>query len=136
MKKLLLLAALFSSTAFGYVTGDKILFQKDSTYVSAAFSKSLCLNGETYEAMIRKCFEWRTSDDDRRCVDWRKVKAFQPMHSTRQRCATFGGGDDDRCTSWVTVPFYQSPERTVTYYNNNDDNDIVKVEEITIPNCN
>ncbi|MCO4794006.1 MAG: hypothetical protein KC493_09850 [Bacteriovoracaceae bacterium] len=136
MKTLILLAVLFSSTAFASVTGDKIHFQSDSTYVSAVFSKTLCLNGDTYEAMITKCMEW-TNDDDRDCVRYGKVFATQPMNSTRQRCAQYSGGDDDRCREWVTVPYVQSPVRTVKWYRDSDNKDVlIRTEIVTVPACN
>jgi len=138
MKKLLLIAALFASTANAYVTGDKIHFQADSTFVSAAFSKTLCLNEETenYEATITKCVEW-TNDDDRDCVEYGKFFAVQPMESTRQRCARFGGGDDDRCMVWITVPYIQNRVKTVKWYrNNDDDSQPYKVTTVRIPSCN
>jgi hypothetical protein len=138
MKALILLVALLSSTAFASVSGDKIHFQKHSTWVSAAFSKSLCLDGETYHSKIRKCFEWNRDDDDKRtCVDYRIIDATQPMKSTRQRCANYSSDNDGgNCTEWITVPYIQSPVRTVTFYRHNDDNDVDRVEIITVPACN
>ncbi|TNF26602.1 MAG: hypothetical protein EP319_13485 [Deltaproteobacteria bacterium] len=138
MKKLLIIAALFAGAASASVTGDKILFQKDSTFVSAAFSKTLCLNEEAaqYEAMVTKCIEW-TNDDDRNCLEYTKVFATQPQVSTRQRCAQFGGGDDDRCMKWETVPFVQNRVRTVKWYRDNDGGDSTpyKVTTVVIPSC-
>lgn len=139
MKKLLLIAALFASTANAYVTGDKIEFQAHSTWVSAAFSKTLCLNEATdnFEATITKCVEW-TNDDDRDCVQRAKFDVEQPRVSTRQRCAQYGGGDDDRCMEWETVPFIQNRVKTVSYYRNSDDDSSTpyKVETVVIPSCN
>ena len=139
MKKLIILASLLMSTsAFGYVTGDKIEFQGVSTFVSAAFNKSLCLDGDTYNAVVTLCTEWeRDSDDDRICVAREKFAVTQPMTSTRQRCAQFegdnSGGD---CIKWVTVPYVQKPVREVKYYRNNDDDSSpYKTEIITIPSC-
>lgn len=137
MKKLIILASLMVSTsAFGYVTGDKIEFQSVSTFVSAAFNKSLCLDGDTYNAVVTLCTKWETSDDDRKCVASAKFAVSQPMTSTRQRCAAWNGGDDDNCTKWVTVPYVQKPVREVKYYRNNDDDSApYKTEIITIPSC-
>ncbi len=143
MKLFILLAAVIgmnvASANAGYVTGDKILFQADSTFVSAVFSKSLCLNGDTYEATINKCAEYRNrgNDEGLECVAFVKVKAFQPMVSTRQRCAQFesdsSGGD---CAKWETVPFVQNPVRTVQYWAGSDDSErVVKTAKVTIPAC-
>lgn len=137
MKNLVIgLALLSSASAFAerdtYFTGDKIEFQKNSTFVSALYSKSLCLNGDTYEAIINKCVEY-TNDDERRCVKTIKIKAFQPVESTRQRCAEFGGRDDDRCVEWETVPYVQSPVRMVKFY---EGSTVVRTQKVVIPACN
>jgi len=136
MKLIALLATLLSfSSAFAYtsVSGDKIHFQSESTYVSAVFSKSLCLDGDTYEAVINKCVEW-TNNDERRCVRNIKITAYQPMKSTRQRCAEFGGGDDKDCTRWETVAYVQSPVRTVKFLD--EDDRVIKTQKVTVPACN
>lgn len=133
MKKLLLIASMMmSASAFaGYVTGDKIEFQADSAFVSAVFSKSLCLDGDTYRAVINKCTEWQNDGGgDRTCVATAKVEVAQPANSTRQRCAQYNDGD---CTKWITVAYNQSPVRTVSYYNSQDD--LVKTATVTIPSC-
>lgn len=137
MKNLVIgLALLSSASAFAerdtYFTGDKIEFQKDSTWVSALYSKTLCLNGDTYEAIITKCAEY-SNDDERRCERTIKVKAFQPMVSTRQRCDRFGGSDDNRCDRWVTVPFVQNPERIVKFY---EGSTLVRTQKVVVPACN
>lgn len=131
MKKFLALALLFISvSASAYVTGDKIHFQKDSTYVSAVYSKSLCLDGDTYRAVISKCLQW-SNGDDRTCLRTGKVRATQPMVSTRQRCAVQG---EDRCQRWETVRYVQDPVRTVTFFNSNGDE--LKTETVIVKACN
>ncbi|CBW25708.1 putative exported protein [Halobacteriovorax marinus SJ] len=133
MKKLLALTSILLSTAsFAYVTGDKIHFQKDSTYVSAAYSKSLCFDGENFKANIRKCTRW-TTNDERRCTRYGVFAATQPQESTRKRCARWGGRDDSNCLKWETVRYFQSEVRTVKFYGQNDD--LRKTETIVIPTC-
>ncbi len=130
MKTLIAALAIVSTSAFaGNVVGH-IHFQSESTWVNALYSKSLCLDGDTYKATITKCLDW-ASGDDRGCLEYGKVAATQPMNSTRQRCAKF---EDDRCSEYVTVAYKQSPNITVKFYN--DDNDLVKTKKITVPSCN
>lgn len=139
MKMLMILAAVLgmnsvSAHAAEYVTGDKILFQSVSTYVSAVYSKSLCLNGDTYEAQVNECTEWRNrGDNGPECVATRKVLATQPMVSTRQICTREGGRDGGVCLNWETVEFVQSPVRTVKFYNSHDQ--LIKTAQVTIPAC-
>lgn len=117
MKKLIVMALMFvSATAFANISGDKILFQKESTYVSAVYSKSLCLDGSTYRAVINKCMQWSNSGDDSRCLRTAKVRVTQPMESTRQRCAV---QSEQGCSKWETVRFFQDPVRTVTFFSDN-----------------
>lgn len=131
MKRLILIAGLLlgaSAFAQDTVTGDKILFQAESTYVSALYNRTLCLDGEMYRAIITKCVAFDRSED-RECIRYGKVAAEQPMYSTRQRCSGFSG---DECEGYETVPFYQSPVRTVKFYRNDD---LVKTMEIAVPSC-
>lgn len=119
----------------GAVSGDKILFQKHSTYVSAVYSNTLCLDGDMYRAVITKCTK-RSSSDDGDCLATKKVSATQPMYSTRKVCAVTGGNDENYCRRFTTVEFYQSPVRTVKFYSGSDDRHLVRTEVITIPKCN
>ncbi|MCF8059767.1 MAG: hypothetical protein K9K67_10745 [Bacteriovoracaceae bacterium] len=133
MKSLIAALAIVSTSAFaGNVVGH-IHFQSESTWVNALYSKSLCLDGDTYKATVTKCMEYG-SGDERRCLQYGKIAATQPVESTRQRCASFGGGDDNQCTKWITVSYVQSPNITVKFYN--DDNELVKTKKITVPSCN
>jgi hypothetical protein len=131
MKKLLVLAtALFATSAFaGYVTGDKINFQSESTFVSAVYNKTLCLDGTTFKAVVSKCVKWSAGSDSK-CLSTVKVAAAQPMYSTRMRCASYS---DDNCSSYNEVSFNQSATRKVTFYNNNDD--VVKTKTVVVPAC-
>jgi hypothetical protein len=114
MKKLIAMTLMFISvSAFANVSGDKILFQKESTYVSVVYNKSLCLDGNTYRAVIDKCMQW-ANDDRRACLRSAKVRVTQPVESTRQRCAAT---TDRGCSAWETVRFNQDPVRTVTFFN-------------------
>lgn len=129
-----------------------ILFQADSTYVNAYYNKTLCLDGDTYKAVVSKCLEWgtpfRNGQRNRRshdsvCLKRGKVMISQPEVSTRQRCAAydnetpFNRGDhrahNGRCIKWETVPFVQSPDMTIKFFN--QDNTLIKTEEITVPSC-
>lgn len=142
MKNLILAISLFvagTAQASLMPVGDKIEFQANSTFVSAVFSKSLCLNGNTYEATINKCVEQRYRGDEEgfECVKFAKIQAFQPMKSTRQRCAEYTGKDDKDCAKWITVPYVQKPVRTVKWYrvSNDGSDDYVKTTTVTIPAC-
>lgn len=132
MKSLVLALAFLASVAHANVTGDKIHFQSESTWVSAVYSKTLCLNGSNYEAVISKCVERRNNDDET-CVRTIKVLATQPMNSTRLRCDAFAGRDEGSCTKWVRVPYVQKPVRTVKFYTDRDQ--LIKTVKVTIPAC-
>lgn len=132
MKKLLLVAvALLSTSAFAYtsVSGDKINFQSESTFVSAIFNKSLCFDGESFHATITKCVKWEQNDRGN-CLRFAKVNASQPAVSTRQVCAD----DRDNCGSWRTVRYVQSPVLTVKY--ENDNGSVIRTQKVTVRSCN
>ena len=138
---LIVIAALISTSAFALpfnaksMSGDKVHFQTASTWVNAYYSKSLCFDGENFEATVSKCVKWETSDDNRRCIKTVKYTATQPQESTRQRCAAFSGGEDDRCTSWETVRYFQDDVKTVKFYSDEDHQDLVKTVRIQVPSC-
>lgn len=134
MKAILLLTLLVSTSVFARTNyglrGDKIQFQKHSTWVSVVYNKTLCIDGETYFSDIRKCLEWERDSDDRVCKKYGIVKATQPMHSTRQRCAQ---RNDDRCTEWETVKFTQKPVKEVSFLD--EDGNVQYSKTYTVPNC-
>lgn len=130
MKSLIAAIALVSTNAFAGSVVGHIHFQKASTWVNAYYSKTLCLDGDTFKAVVRKCVDW-SNDDDRNCTSYKKVMISQPQESTRQRCAS---RNDDRCTSWETVRYFQSENVTVKFYDNDDR--LVRTKEITVPACN
>lgn len=139
MKKLIVLLALVSSTAFALpfnadsMTGDKIHFQAESTWVNSYYSKSLCFDGADFHATIQKCAEW-TNNDDRRCVRTVMIQATQPQESTRQRCAV-RNDDDKACSEWVTVRYFQSENRTIKFLEG-DSRRVLGTKKITVPSCN
>lgn len=121
-----------------YITGDKIHFQANSTWVSAVYSRSLCHDGENFYATVATCIEYREdSNGDRECAKRGSVPAVQPMVSTRQRCAKTDDDDND-CVKYETVEYAQSPVRKVKFYESEDDDDgrLVKTETVIVPNCN
>lgn len=131
MKSFIAAVMLLSTSAFaGNVVGH-IHFQSESTWVNAYYSKSLCVDGDMFKATITKCLRWENEDGDRTCVRRGKVRATQPMVSTRQRCARFS---DDRCVSYETVRYEQSRNVLVKFYNNSDD--LVRTETVRVPDCN
>lgn len=136
MKFLLLnlffIISLAQAGGIGGMQGGHVNFQRESTFVSPLFSKSLCFDGVDYHAEIRKCVKWDLSNDDVTCVRYEKVKAMQPMVSTREHCEHFGGNDDNRCEKWVTVPFIQKPERKVQVMN---DGQLVKEVIVKVRDC-
>lgn len=135
MKSLIVLAALASTSAFASVQGH-IHFQKASTWVNAYYSKSLCLDGKTYKATISTCLKYeRDSDDDRRCVKRGKINVTQPMVSTRLRCNGYSNGSDEDCTSYERVAYVQSPNITVKFFGGDDNDQLIRTEEITVPAC-
>jgi len=131
MKSLIVLAVLASTSTFASVVGH-IEFQKASTWVNAFYSKSLCLDGKTYKATVSTCLKYENQggDEGRVCVKRGKKNISQPMVSTRLRC---NGYSSDDCVSYERVAFVQSPNITVKFFNNQDD--LIRTEEITVPSC-
>jgi hypothetical protein len=142
MKNLLIvIAALISTSAFALpfnaksMSGDKVHFQAASTWVNSYYSKSLCFDGENFEATVQKCVKWESSDDNRVCVKTKTYTAVQAQESTRQRCAARNGGEDDRCTSWDTVRYFQNDVKTIKFFSDEDRQDLVKTVTIQVPSC-
>lgn len=138
MKGLILLATLLSVSAFGRqydsIRGDKVHFQSESTWVSAVYNKTLCVDGDVFRATITKCMEWQRDDDNRRCVRRGKIQATQPMESTRLRCSNWGdNGDHGGCREWVRVRYYQNPVKEVQFLD--EDDHVLFTETVTVPNC-
>ncbi|MEC7275899.1 MAG: hypothetical protein VXV96_06230 [Bdellovibrionota bacterium] len=131
MKKLIVAAALLSSSAFAGSIVGHIHFQSASTWVNAYTSKSLCLDGSTYRATVNKCLRYERDGGERTCVRRGKVAISQPMESTRQRCARMS---DDTCVSYETVRYVQSPNVLVKFYDNDDN--LVRTKTVTVPSCN
>ena len=129
MKSLIVLAALASTSSFAGVVGH-IHFQKASTWVNAFYSKSLCLDGKTYKAVISTCLKYEEDSEGRTCVKRGMKNVSQPMVSTRLRC---NGYSDDNCVSYERVSYVQSPNITVKFTDR--DGDLIRTEDITVPNC-
>lgn len=128
----LIFLASLAHAGVGGMQGGHVTFQRESTFVSPLFSKSLCFDGSDFHAEIRKCAKWDLSDDDAKCVRYEKVKAVQPMISTRQRCDQYGGRDDGRCLKMITVPFIQKPERKVQIV---EDDQVIKEIMVKVKDC-
>ncbi|MCR9206392.1 MAG: hypothetical protein NXH75_17555 [Halobacteriovoraceae bacterium] len=111
--------------------GSHITFLKDSTWVNVLFSRTLCHDRHDFQAVVRKCVLWKREDDNRKCVEYEKVKIYQPKEDTRQRCDKY---EDDTCVRWKRVPLVQSPKRIVEI-KDNDDN-IKDIKKVIIPTCN
>jgi len=130
MKSLILVALIGFSSAnagIGGASGGHVNFQRESTFVSPLFSKSLCFDGVDFHADVSKCVKW-SNDDDRDCLEKVKVHAVQPQESTRERCDKY---NDNRCELWKTVPFIQSEVRKVDIIENDRvvANKFVKVKQ-------
>lgn len=143
MKSLILLTILGVSTSLiagvggisgGHkdLQGGHINFQRESTFVSPVYSKTLCFDGVDFHATINKCAKERNGDSGG-CERMIKVRATQPMESTRERCKRSGGGDNDHCQKWETVPFIQNPVRTVDVMNGDH---VVKKVKVRVKSCN
>ena len=143
MKTLLILAALLGSTASfanwndTMIQGDKILFQNDSTYVSAAYNKTLCVNAGQFEATVTKCTAVKKGSGDKsdECIAYGQFFITQPVASTAERCAESvkNSSGNDICVRSVTVPFVQSAIRNVKFVN--DSGAVLKSYQVTIPAC-
>ncbi len=137
---LIVIAALISTSAFALpfnaksMSGDKVHFQAASTWVNAYYSKSLCFDGENFEATVQKCVKWE-SGDERRCLKTVTYTATQAQESTRQRCASYEGGERNNCTSWETVRYFQDDVKTVKFFSDEDHQDLVKTVRIQVPTC-
>lgn len=126
-----IVSATVSAGTFEYMTGDKIHFQKDSTWVNSYYSKTICLNdNDTYEAVVTVCTKYDSNHSDANCTQYGKKRIFQPMVSTRLRCADWGR---ENCNDWERVAYVQSPKRTVKFFDRGDQ--LVNTVTYTIKSC-
>ncbi len=143
MKKIIgtLVVLAFSSTAFAssMITGDKILFQKESAFVSAVYSKSLCFDGSAFHATVKKCVKYdsNSSDDRGDCRQYASVDAVQPAKSVRQVPVYESGSDDSMIIGYKNVALNQSSTLNVKEYRQSSDgsNDLIRSYSVTVPSC-
>lgn len=114
----------------GTIIGDKVHFQKNSTWVSAAYNRTLCLNNEIYEAYVPQCLKYSGRHDDRHCIKRGKKKIYQPVASKRQRCSNH---QDNQCNIWETIDYIQDPVKELKFYDDNNNFEFSKT--ILIPYC-
>ncbi|MCF8059769.1 MAG: hypothetical protein K9K67_10755 [Bacteriovoracaceae bacterium] len=110
--------------------GSHINFQKVSTFVNVLFSRSLCHDNYEFEAMVNQCNLWVNDGDGKKCEEWIKVKAYQPIESKRSRCKRY---EDDTCVEWIEVDFVQSPRKIVEI--KDEDGNIKEIKRVIIPKC-
>lgn len=110
--------------------GSHITFQKDSTWVNVLYSRTLCHDTHDFQAVINKCVLWQSSGDERNCLEFEKVKIYQPLEDTRLRCASHTEGD---CQKWIEVPLVQSPKRIVEIKDQGDN--VREVRKVIVPRC-
>ncbi|MCO4794008.1 MAG: hypothetical protein KC493_09860 [Bacteriovoracaceae bacterium] len=136
MYKLIIPFLLFIATVqagVGGISGAHILFQEDSTFVNSYYNKSICHDGFEFKALVRKCVKY-SNNDDRDCLKREKTFIYQPLESTRLRCKSFSGGEDERCKEWEEVNYYQSPIRLIKFI---DERRVRhKTKKLIIPECN
>lgn len=131
MKLLVALLVLASTSVFAKTVDGHIHFQKASTYVSAYYNKTLCLDGDTFKAEVSTCTKKeRDGEGETVCVRYGKKTISQPMQSTRTICAR---KSEDECLAYKTVPFFQSANVDVNVYSNQDV--LVDSFVVTVPNC-
>lgn len=116
----------------GGISGAHVLFQEESTFVNAYYNKSVCHDGFEFKAKVSKCVKWNESGDEKRCIKNEKIIVFQPIESTRKRCADYNS-DDGPCTTWEEVKFIQSPNRIIKFLD--DSNNVKKTKKLIIPEC-
>lgn len=136
MKQLMMtVLMLVGSSAFAWTpTGHHIHFQSASTWVSVFNSSNgLCLDGDMFRAKITKCAKY--NNDDRQNVCKEKVTAWytQPVASTRTICVD-ERGESGTCYEYATVPYVQSPDRTVVW--EADRGGATRTETVRVPDCN
>lgn len=135
-KSLLLVLAFWSLPSFpggiGGYEGGSILFQRESTFVNAAYSSTLCLNrADVYEAVVHFCESQRTETES--CRQLVRKRIFQPRVSTRLICADRSLRDGESCPQYTEVPFVQERER---YLVRRVDSRVVEERTFVIPYCN
>ncbi len=130
MKKLILAAAIVISSIAGADTGH-VHFQKASTYVHPVYNKTLCFDGENFNARVNKCLRFSGRDNDT-CTRWGKKTITQPMESTRKVCVDDGGRG--QCRDFETVSYVQSRTRIVNYYGPRG-NRVIRTEKVRVPSC-
>lgn len=133
MKALILILVMgFSgeaSAGVGGISGGHVHFQKFSTWVSPVYSKTLCVAGDHYRAELNVCEKTSGGDSDS-CQQFRKIRATQPLHSTREICVEERG--DGNCVKWATVPYFQDPVRTVSITQGDRE---VGQKTVVVPGC-
>ena len=121
---------MFSAHAgVGGISGGHINFQRNSTFVNALYSKTLCHDTYEFRTMSMICKKW-SSDSDRECILKVLEEITQPLESTRERCKE---RSDRKCVEWETIRFYQSPDRTIKILD--DSRNVIKIKKLTIPIC-
>jgi hypothetical protein len=118
----------------GAQRGDKIHFEKDSTWVNSYYSKSLCFDGENFHAKIHKCVKWVNRRGGEECAKTEKFAAIQPQYSTRKRCVKQQGRSGN-CKEWENVDYFQSEIRIIDFYRERGGGRAYKTETIVIPTC-
>lgn len=124
------LAFNLSHAGVGGIEGGHIHFQRKSTWVNSFYNKTICHDGFEFKAQVRLCSKWKVSDDDRKCVEFKKQVIFQPLESTRMRCKIY---DDDNCVGWEEVKYFQSPKRLLKF--KDEDGNVIKKKKHTVPTC-
>jgi hypothetical protein len=90
---------------------NKIHFPKASTWVFA-MDEILCTDGDFIYVGTRNVPIYGGGNDGDQVIGYKKVDLVQPVVSTRQRCAAFGGGDNN-CVKFETVVYRQTPARVI-----------------------
>jgi hypothetical protein len=136
MKNLLITIVMLATTsAFAdSMTGDKIHFQKESTWVNSYYSKSICFDGTDFHAQVSTCVKWVNRRGGQECAKYGKKAAVQPQVSLRKRCVESRGRDGE-CTKWEMVRYFQDDVRTIKFFRGDRDHRPYKTIEYQIPSC-
>lgn len=124
------LSSLAFADGVGGTSGGHILFQRNSTYVSALHNRTLCVNNGHYFATVNSCVSFGGGDNDH-CEQMAKMQITQPIKSVTKKCTLYYGGDN--CIKWETVPFVQEPVLKVKI--KPETGGMPKTKILQIPNC-
>lgn len=112
-----------------YIEGDTIHFQEHSMWVRASINKSLCFDGNYYQAIVALCVDF---DHERGCTQTQRTRVYQPEISTKHRCIR---PTERGCDEYEEVLFRQNPVRNITLKDQRSSGSVLARAKVRIRSC-